>query len=229
MVGLPSLTDLLNAMAFLGELPAAWCTLATALLLIVLRDWRYLLLVLAVQYVLVGWLLTDALEPQVAVLKILVGLITCLVLYLTARQVDWGRWSGNNRSDVEGESGRRRRISISFTFRLLIGLLTSIAILNAVNSQSINLPELPFHTNLAAFALMTMGLLALGLTEEPLTAGMGLLTILSGFELFFHSVEQALTVIGFMIGIDFLVAIITAYLTVARHWTTDEAERRRLL
>ena len=74
---------------------------------------------------------------------------------------------------------------------------------------------------------MAMGLLGLGLTDEPLTAGMSLLTLLTGFELFYHSLEQAITIIGFLIGIELLITLVTAYLTVARHLTPQEADRRR--
>jgi hypothetical protein len=38
--------------------------------------------------------------------------------------------------------------------------------------------------------------LALGLTE-PLKAGLGLLTFLAGFQLFYYALEQALVLIGF--------------------------------
>ncbi len=225
MAGLPTLSELLNALAFLGQEPAALGVLATALALIVLRDWRWSLLALIVQYILTGWLLTDVLEPQVAVLKILIGLMISVVLYLTARQVRWGH------DPSSGDAGQHLHIGrwvlpTAFLFRVLIALLVGAVILQLTGDSATILPGLSPHINRAAIALMALGLLALGLTDEPLRAGMGLLTFLSGFELFYHSLEQAITVIGLVIAIDFLVAIITAYLTVARHMNPNEAERR---
>lgn len=224
MSGLPSLTDLLKLLSVLGEQPAAIGILITALVIVVVHDWRWSLLALTVQYILTGWLLTGVLEPQVAMLKILVGLIIGLVLYITARQTDTRRAARNETVVTAG----RVIVPISLAFRLLIGLLAGIVILNLTDNGTLALPELAPHINLAAVGLMAMGLLAVGLTDEPLKAGMGLLTTLAGFELFYHSLEQAITVIGFLIGIDFLVAIITAYLTIAHHWAPEDTERGKL-
>ena len=229
MAGFPTLTELLDVLAFLGEEPAALGALATALLLVVLRDWRWSLLALAVQYVLAGWLLTGVFEPEIApaiaAIKVVAGLIICLTLHITARQVQWGQKEPKAGDHHLLQVGRWM-VPTSLLFRLLIGLLAAAAILYTADRGSLALPELPPHINLAALSLLVMGLLAMGLTDEPLTAGMGLLTLMTGFELFYHSLEQAITVISFLVGVDFLIAIITAYLTIARHLTLGEAERR---
>jgi hypothetical protein len=222
MPGLPTLPELLQPLAFLGEQPAAVATLLTALIMIIIEDWRWSLFALAAQYILAGWLLTNALETQVAALKVLVGMMICLVLYITARQID------SSRGTAQACGGKPRFARMGLPFRLLIGLLTSIVVLYVTSNGTVRLPVVPEHVNLAAVGLMTMGLLALGLNEEPLAAGMGLLTAITGFELFYHSLEQAVTVIGFVVALDFLIATVTAYLTVAHHWTPEDAERGKL-
>jgi len=231
----PTLADLLDLLAFLGEEPAAYGVLVTALLLTVLRDWRWSLLALTIQYLLSSWLLTHVFEPDIApaiaAIKIMAWAVACLVLYLTARQVRWG----STQPVAQGETGEPaptrqlagRLLPTTLPFRLLIGLMTAVAVLYTVNRGGLALPELPAHINSAAISLMAMGLLGLGLTEEPLTAGMSLLTLLTGFELFYHSLEQAITIIGFLIGIELLITLVTAYLTVAHHMTAQEADRRR--
>ncbi len=233
MAEFPTLTDLLNLLAFLGEEPAAMGVLVTALLLTVLRDWRWSLLTLTAQFLLSSWLFTHVFEPDIApgiaAIKIMAWAVACLVLYVTARQVRWGSSPRSIQAETE-DSARRlvhRLLPTSLLFRLLIGLMAAIAVLYAVNRGGLALPELPAHINLAALSLMAMGLLGLGLTEEPLTAGMSLLTLLTGFELFYHSLEQAITIIGLMIGIELLITLVTAYLTVAHHMTPQEAGRRR--
>ena len=225
MAGLPTLADLINLLSFLGEQPAALGVLITGVVIVVLVDWRWSLLALTVQYVLIGWLLIGVLEPQVAMLKILAGMIICLVLYLTARQTDRTRKA---RQETFLTVAGRFEVPVKLAFRLLIALLAAITLLNVVNRGAINLPELVPHTTLAAVSLITMGLLTLGLTDEPLKAGMGLLTLLSGFELYYHSLEQAVTVVGFVIGIDFMVALIASYLAIAHHWAPHDAERGKL-
>jgi len=239
MFNLPTLDEILNALALLGQERAALAVLGTALVLVTLRDWRWSLLALACQYVLAGWLLTARLAPEIAVLKSLVGLMICLVLYVTAREVNWGVREGRiaaqapaPEGDTSGPPTRKtRRIKIAvlptnLVFRLLAGSLTAGIVLHATHNGIIALPELPAHMNLAAVGLMALGLLALGLTEEPLSAGMGLLTAMTGFTLFYHSLQQAITVIGFLIGIEFLIALVISYLTVAHHLTPEQAERR---
>ncbi len=311
MPGFPTLTELIEYLAFLGEEPAALGLLVTAILLVVLRDWRWSLLALAIQYVLVGWLLTGVLEPQVAMLKILVGMLICVVLYLTARQIDWklgprhrrrvgrgvssdSRGDTNDAAAVEAadalpaeETGETpdeeaepqegvsepgahpneepddeeqepedseielddedalpsplpaeqpvmlaveptgwKPLATSFTFRLLISLLIAIVVLYSARSGAISLPELQDSINMAALALMALGLLATGLTEEPLAAGEGLLTTMAGFGLLYHSLEQSVLVVGLIIVIDFVIAIITSYLAIARHLTPEAAARR---
>ncbi len=235
MAPFPTLNELLSYLAFLGEEPAALGVLATAVILVVLRDWRWSLLALATQYVMAGWLLTRVLEPQIAVLKIMVGLMICVVLYLTARQVRWEnlhRGTGARaESDRDGSPRPRRarsQLPTEPVFRLLISVSAAIIILHVTSSGRASLPELPAHINLASISLMAMALLALGLTDEPLTAGMGLLTFMSGFELWYHSLEQAIITIGFLVVIDFLIATVTAYLTIAHHLSAEETRRRRL-
>jgi hypothetical protein len=235
VIEFPTLADLLNLLAFLGEQPAAIGVLVTAMFLTVLRDWRWSLLALTVQYLLSSWLLTHVFEPDIApaiaAIKILAWAVACLVLYVTARQVRWG----SSRPGAQADAGEpvkarkivRRLLPTSLLFRLLISLMAATVVLYAVNRGGLALPELPPHINLAALSLMAMGLLGLGLTEEPLTAGMSLLTLLTGFELFYHSLEQAITIIGLLIGIELLIALVTAYLTVAHHMTPQEVDRRR--
>lgn len=242
MFDFPTLSEILDALAFLGQQRAALAVLGTALALVTLRDWRWSLLALAGQYVLAGWLLTERLEPEVALLKTLVGLLVCLVLYITARQVNWGvheqritperRLEDDDTSDSLPEQTHRIKVAVlstSLVFRLLAGSLTTGIVIYATRNGVVSLPELPAHMNLAAVGLIALGLLALSLTEEPLSAGMGLLTAMTGFTLFYHSLEQAITVIGFLIGIEFLIALIISYLTVAHHLTPERAGRRELL
>ncbi len=232
MAGFPTLTELLNSLAFLGDEPAAMGVLATAILLIILRDWRWSLLALAIQYMLTSWLLTKVFEPEIApgiaAIKLLAWMVICLTLYITARQVHWGspRQKTENTDSPSLQVGQWA-LPTNLLFRLFVSLMAAIAVLTTINRGAIVLPEVPAHINLAAISLMAMGMLALGLTEEPLTAGMGLLTLMAGFELFYHSLEQAITVIAFLIVIDFMIALFTTYLIIARHWTPEEAERRR--
>ena len=63
-------------------MPATYATaglILTAGVMLVLADWRLALLALAVQYLLVGALLSQELLAQVAVVKVLVGGVVSMV------------------------------------------------------------------------------------------------------------------------------------------------------
>jgi len=66
--------------------------------------------------------------------------------------------------------------------------------------------------NSASYLLMALGLLNLGLTEEPVGAGLGLLTFLLGFETFYAAVEPSLAVVALMAAVEVGIALAVSYL-----------------
>jgi hypothetical protein len=55
-------------------------------------------------------------------------------------------------------------------------------------------------------------MLLIGISESPMQVGLGLLTFLSGFDLFYVALEPSLAVAGLLGGVSFLIALATAYL-----------------
>jgi len=198
---MPTLSDVLAKLSFLMTTPAVVGLVITAGLIVVIRDWRFSLAALSLQYVLVGLLLTRLIQPQVAVIKVLIGALVCVILYLTARLVDSGR---------EGESPGRELSLANLAFRLLAAILVGLAAYGL--SRRYPLPEVPSDIGLACYWLASQGLLALMLTEEPLKAGLGLLTLVTGFELLYSVLERSLSVAGFLGIANFLIALAIAYL-----------------
>jgi hypothetical protein len=58
-------------------------------------------------------------------------------------------------------------------------------------------------------------LLHLGLTAQPLRVVLGLLTVLSGFEILYAAVESATLVAGLLAAVNLGLALVGAYLLVA--------------
>ncbi len=98
-----------------------------------------------------------------------------------------------------------------FSFRLLAALFVGLAVYSL--SKYYSLPKVPSDIGFACYWLASLGLLVLMLTEEPLKAGMGLLTVITGFELFYAALEHSLSVAGFLGIANFLIALAIAYLT----------------
>jgi hypothetical protein len=69
---------------------------------------------------------------------------------------------------------------------------------------------------LACYLLAGFGLLLIGLSEAPMQVGFGLLTFLSGFDLFYVALEPSLAVAGLLGAVSFLIALATAYLRVTQ-------------
>lgn len=228
---MPTLLDVLAKLSFLTTTPAIAGLVITASLIVVIRDWRFSLAALSVQYVLVGLLLTRLIQPQVALTKVLIGALVCIVLYLTARLVSASgegpaleqEAAEDNRSPLRAVIGGASLAD--FAFRLLATLFVGLAVYTL--SKRHPLPEVPSDIGFACYWLASLGLLVLMLTDEPLKAGMGLLTLITGFELFYSALERSLSVAGFLGIANFLIALAITYLTAASEAELTAGERER--
>jgi hypothetical protein len=103
-------------------------------------------------------------------------------------------------------------------------LMFVIAALYLASQPNMVLPGLQVTPaiNIASYLLMALGLLNLGLSEEPMRAGTGLLTAMTGFELFYAVVEPSLAVIALLAAAEFGVALAISYLTVLQFSRNSE-------
>jgi hypothetical protein len=114
----------------------------------------------------------------------------------------------------------------NFPFRVAAALMAGAAAWYLATRPGYVLPGLDSlpATNTAALLLMSLGLLNLGLTEEPLNAGMGLLVLLLGFELFYAAVEPSLAVMALLVGVEFSIALAVSYLALVGHRPASVSE-----
>lgn len=221
---IPGILDFLRFLEPLRGLPSVYIVVFTAGLLLILHDWRLSLLALLGQYLIAGLLFADVLLPYLAFVKVLVGMFVCLILYLTARQANWGTLPEDITKDEAIQLRKERMIRFGpyllpteLPFRLFSGLMIILATWSLSQQPSYHLPAVPDHFNLAVFALIGLGLTTAGLTTEPLRAGLGLLTLFTGFELFYSALEQSTDVLLSLAIANLTVALVVAYLTQVRH------------
>lgn len=211
---MPTFAELLEQLSFLASTPSAVGVLITAGLLVVFLDWRISVFALALQTVFAGLLYSQVLPPQIAGVKVVVGLLICLQMFVTARQM------GGNKPPAAleemGEPSTRSVVPTSLPFRIVAALMVAVIAWQGSLLPELSLPEVPPSVGLATIGLLALGLLGLGLTEEPLKAGMFLITMLTGFELYYSAVEPALAVIALLAAMDFAVALGACYLAVVR-------------
>jgi hypothetical protein len=213
--------------AFLMSLltPALFAVLIAGGLLVIVTDWRLSFAALLVEYLGAAILLTQLVLIEVALVKLLVGLLVVTLLTITGWQAGFGQGlvpSG------DAFPPRRRlgfEVRTGLPFRLLAVLMVSVAAIYVAGQPGLVLPGLDNAPalNTASYVLLGLGLLNLGLTEEPMNAGMGLLTTLIGFEMFYAAVEPSLAIVALLAGVHFAVGLAVSYLALLHH-AADERQ-----
>jgi hypothetical protein len=207
--------------------PALVNLLVAAAALVLFNDWRIRLTALTVQYTAAAIVITQAVAVEVAFARFVVGCLVVAILVITASQSYFDRPASPEPTAAPGTDGPRRGFEVptSVPFRLMATAMFVIAALYLASQPNMVLPGLQIapSINIASYLLMALGLLNLGLSEEPLRAGTGLLTLLTGFELFYAVVEPSLAVVALLAAAEFGVALAVSHLTVLQFSGTGEA------
>jgi hypothetical protein len=203
---------------FAAGAPAIIGLFLVALIIFLTSDWRVSLAALLVQYVLIWLTLTRFLEPEVALVKLLTGVLVVPILYLGTRPVP-----GDSEPE-EGDGGRPELLGLrlgwdagplGFPLRLLAVLLVVLALTRLLGA--LRLPLVPPEVTFAAMWLGSMGLLGLVLGGSPLRIAPALLTVLAGFDLVYAIVEGSLAIIGLMGILTLLTALSFSFLTIVQN------------
>ena len=201
--------------------------LVAAALLVMLVNWRLLIVALGAQYILIGLMLTRVVPIELAAVKALVGVMICPVLYITARRVNWGQ------SEDDPDTPQRPRTR--FGWLIAPGLPVRAIVAGLALALSIGLATrsplgitgdqvLSRDLTIGAYGVMLLGLMNAALAENPLKVGLGLLSIIAGFELFFTAIEPTLTIVGLLGLVNLILALAISYLTTA--WAARRGEVR---
>lgn len=176
----------------------------TAGLLVLLDGRRLLVAVLAAQYALVAVLVAQSLPVGVAGAKLAAGLLTTMILALTV-----------SARPGASEEAVGPRLPTGRGFRIA-GVLLVMAIGVGLGYRPWSLtPGLEQAGRLGSAFLVTLGLFHLGTTEEPLRVGVGLLTLLAGFEIPYGLLEPSLAVTAMLAAVHLGTAIVVSYLLLA--------------
>jgi hypothetical protein len=203
--------------AFMAGVPAIVGLFLTALVVFLTSDWRLSLTALLAQYLLIGLNLTRFIEPEVALVKILVGVLVVPILYLSARQVQGAREP--ERTDEQGPQLLGLRLGwdagpLGLPLRVLAVLLVLLALIRLYGT----FPSPPVSADVAFAAMWmgSMGMIGLVLGGRPLRVATAILTILAGFDLVYASLEPSLAVVGFFGALTLLTAFAFSWLTIVQ-------------
>jgi uncharacterized membrane protein len=180
--------------------------MVTTLELLIGRSTRFMFIFLIVQYVAVFLLVLQYWSIGLAAIKLIAGLIAGTVLLSSQPNPE----KEENELVVNSESLFRLLVSI------LIGALVFIFVPSVQKVMAISNSVL-----WSGFILIGMGLLQLGMTVELPRVIVGLLTVLSGFEVIYAAVENSVLVAGLLAVITLGLALVGAYLIINK---PEEAE-----
>jgi hypothetical protein len=181
----------------------SWVTvvllLGTATGLLLNRDWRWSLALLAAQYLGLFWLVQLHWPVPMAAVKLVTGWMAAAALGMT--QTGLTQPSEEERSWPQGT-----------LFRLLAAGLVVLVILSIAQGAAAWLPGAGQAEITGGLLLAGMGLLHLGITAQPFRIVLGLLTALGGFEILYATVESSIMVAALLAAINLGLALVGAYL-----------------
>ncbi len=181
----------------------------TSLTLFTSRSWKLSIAALGIQYIGLFFLVVQSWPIDLSIVKTLAGLMASLVL-MTALLSNPDSWS---QEEFFSPSG--------IFFRLLIaGVVGILVVSNASKVQSL-IPNILPAQAYGGLILILMGLLHLGLTLQPVRVVFGLLTVFSGFEIFYAAMEVSTLVAGLLAVVTLGLALAGAYLLLSS--TAEEA------
>jgi len=163
------------------------------------RDWRWNIGFLGTQYLSMFWFVQAIWPFNLAVIKLISGVIVCLAL--ATSQKSSASFANPETSWPQG-----------YLFRILAAALIVLATL-AITSPTSNWLGIdnPLGT-WASLLLMGIGLLQLGITIQPLRVIIALLTLISGFEIMYAFVESSALVAAMLVLIILGLSLVGTYL-----------------
>ncbi len=185
--------------------------LVTSVGLLLVRDWRWTIILLAVQYLGIFILTLQHWPVGMASVKVVAGWMSAAILGMTR--------SGLPSQDIdEQDLWPRGRL-----FRLFAAGMVVLIVAVATRGVDTIMADAGYAVSGGSLLLIGMGLLHLGITSYILRVVIGLMTVLSGFEVLYSAVEGSILVAALLAVINLGLALVGAYLLVAEN-TQPEVE-----
>ena len=185
------------------SLPVVFLIFITASFLLISWDWRLSIISISLQYIGVFFLVAVSWPIEIAVVKLISGWMAGAVLGLAMANVPREEWK------------ELPIIASNFVFRILAAILAGLFALTTGASVVNLFSEVSTFQAVGGIILLALGLLHLGLTNKPFRVILGLLTVLSGFEILYAAVESSILIAGLLATVTLGLAAVGAYLLTA--------------
>lgn len=174
----------------------------TGMLLVQSRRWMTGLL--AIQYIGVFSLVSISWPLEIAVVKLVAGWMAAAVLFLTYENIP--------------RVGENPQLAASLPSRFFKGfsaILIGIAVYSIVPAALRWFLGATSQQVLGGLWLLGLGLLQLGLSQEGIRIIIGLLTVMSGFEILYATLEASVLMTGLLAILNIGLAFVGAYILMA--------------
>ena len=168
--------------------------------LLLSRNWRWSLGLLAVQYLGSFWLVTRHWPLGMAAVKLVTGWMAIAALAMTLLALS------------QKDQAEEQFLPQGISFRLFASGLTALVVLAASPRIEAVTPGLGLPVIAGSLLPIGMGLLLLGSTSDIFRVILGLLSMLTGFETLYAAVEGSVLVAGLLAVVDLGLALVGAYL-----------------
>ena len=188
---------------------------ATSVGILMVRDWRRLIILLSAQYIGVFVLALQHLPLGMATVKVIAGWMGAAILGMT-------------RSDLQEDEDTNILPQGRF-FRLLAAGIVGLIALASAPAVDTMMADAGITVSTGGLLLVGMGLLHLGVTDQAMRVTVGLMTVLAGFEIIYAAVENSVLVAALLAVITLGLALVGSYLMIAANAveeTGTEAETK---
>ena len=148
---------------------------------------------------------------QLAMAKVIAGGIAAAVLWMAQSGLPEQTADNDALSPNTAASAIRPHFS-GWIFHLFAASIVGMVVISIAAAIPRWLPQLSDAQILGSLVLIGIGLLQLGLTSNPFWVILGLLTVLSGFEIVYAGVELSALVQGLLSGVNLGLGLVGAYL-----------------
>lgn len=179
--------------------------LVTCVGLLIVRDWRWSIILLAIQYFGMFILTLQHWPLGMAAVKVVAGWMSAAILGMTRSGLP-------SREFDEAGIWPRGRL-----FRLFAAGVILLIVTAATPEVDTIMADAGFAVTGGALLLIGLGLLHLGITSYILRVVIGLMTVLSGFEILYAAVEGSVLVAALLAIINLGLALVGSYLLIAEN------------
>ena len=172
--------------------------------LLLSRDWRWSLGLLAAQYFAAFWLVFSHWPLTMSASVLIAGWMAAAALGMT-------------HINLKDELITETSWPEGGLFRIFAAGLAVLAVSVALPKVVTSLPNGGTPVVWGALILISLGFLHLGMTLQPLRVILGLFTTLTGFEILFSTIENSILVAGLLAVVTLGLALAGAYLLILKN------------